>query len=643
MKFLFNLSIALVIFATNYTNVFANNIEAKIFDYINKKDWQNADELAKKFKNSALIKIIKSQKLLDCDSNNDFEEAVIFIQNNPQWPTIAAIKNRAEKFINDNTNKQLIVKWFNSKSPVTANGYKYYALAAEHFIKETSKLKSIVKNGWVYGNFNPEEEKKYLAHFSKYLNEEDHLKRIDEHLWNNKLDQAERSLYLVDSEYRKVLKATIAAISGNDNKEDLFKQIPEKYYTPSLLYYYLQSKKKEVPDHKSIALFKKVKSDAKHAHEWCRLQLYYAREFIDQKDFLSSYKIITTHFAADEENIREAEWLSGWLALRFLKKPDLALGHFKKFLEVAEKPISIARGKYWLARTYAQQKDLKSAHKLYKEASIYPYTFYGQLAQVELKDNRINLPAMPKGEIHHKKTIERNDIFKAMRLLLKYGKPQLAHSYAKALIKHITPEELFWLAQVIMETKNYHYITDFGKHATQQHIFLKDFAFPIPYKLQSKSVEPAIVYSIIKQESVFDQHAISSAKAMGLMQLIKDTACRTAKDLNVACNVSKLTKDPVYNIKLGTHQLKMLIDERKNSLILTFSSYNAATSKVNKWIKRFGDPRDLTDHRQVVDWIELIPFSETRNYVQRVLENVQVYRAIINNSNELKLKQDLGV
>ncbi|MGI4776396.1 MAG: lytic transglycosylase domain-containing protein [Janthinobacterium lividum] len=642
MKFLSRLSIILVI-PFLVTNATAQEIAARIFNSIDNKDWYLAEKLAIESKDRALIKIVKSQKFLDAKINNSFEEVIDFIQNNPQWPGLAKLEKKAEKYLDDSTDKRSILKWFSVHQPKTPNGFKYYALAAAKLLKDDPQSAAVIKNGWIYSNFTISEEKDYLKLFSKYLNEEDHVKRIDEHLWNNNINEAQRSLYLVKDGYKKAFRAAIASIDNISSKETLFTSVSPEYYTSSLLYYYLNSKKKETPDSRSIYLFRKVKNDPMHAVKWCRLQLYYAREFIDQKDFASSYKIITTHFAIDEENIREAEWLSGWLTLRFLKKPQLALEHFQKLQKIAKKPISVARAKYWLGRTLEFMGDKERSHKFYKEASIFSYTFYGQLAHLELKENKISLPQMPKGELHHKKAIEKNDLYRATKLLLKYGKQELAHLYAKTLISHASPEELVWLAQIVKATNNNYYITEFGKHASQQHIFLRDYAFPTPYKISNSPIEAAITYSIIRQESVFNQYAISSAKAMGLMQLIKDTACRTAKAIHIKCDIPRLTSDPAYNIKLGTHQLRLLMGERTNSLILTFASYNAAFSSVNKWIKRFGDPRELKNYREVVDWIELIPYSETRNYVQRVLENVQVYRVILSKDNRLKLMQDLGV
>lgn len=616
---------------------------ARVFEHLNNSNWREAEKIAKNLANLALIKIVLSQKFLNSNcSNNRFEEVVEFLKTNPHWPQYAKLTEKAEEYLNDNTNKKVILEWFSKHPPISSKGYKFYALATTKLLTSNQpELTEIIKNGWIYGDFTLGEERQYFSQFGQYLSEEDHVKRVDQQLWKADIKEAKRSMDLVSSGYRQAFEAEIAAMQNSNFKEHLFRKVPEKYYTSGLLYHYLKSKKKEVPTSRAVALFQKVKTDKMHSHEWCNLQIYYAREFIEQQDFASSYKIISQHLAVETADIREAEWLAGWLALRFLKKPETALRHFTKLLTIVRTPISSARANYWLARTYDAKSDKEKANKYYKAASHHSHTFYGQIAAIELNQPRLALPPMPKLELHHKKAVENNDVVKAAKLLIKYGKTDLAHLYLKSAVERASLPELMWLAEIVKANGSPYYITEFGKHASYNHLLLKDFAFPTPYKISNFPVEAALTYAIIRQESVFNQYAISPAKAIGLMQLVKDTACRTAKTIPVKCDVARLTKDPKYNIKLGTSHLRELLKERNGSYIVTLSSYNTTTTNANKWIKRFGDPRKMKNYRDVIDWIELIPFAETRNYVQRVLENLQVYRAILNKGSRLRLKQDL--
>jgi soluble lytic murein transglycosylase len=471
----------------------------------------------------------------------------------------------------------------------------------------------------------------------------DHIQRIDEHLWKSDIKAAQSSLkYVNNSRYKDSFKAQIAIINGLPNANELFNAVPMRYYTSGLLYRYLDAKKTTKPTHQDIALFKKVKNYHKHSAKWCRLQSYYAREFIDYKNFANSYKIISLPFAVSDDTIKEQEWLAGWLALSFLHKPDIALTHFKRFIKVARTPISLSRGFYWIARCYDAKGEHKLANKFYSQAAGYSYTFYGQAANIEIKNKKLVFPKKPLVTTKDKKAIESNDIVKATKLLIKYGKSQLAVIYAKAAIENATcPGEIVLIADIIKATNNVYHTVDVAKIASQCNVFIIDYAFPTPYKIPNLPIDSYLTYSIIRHESLFDHFAVGGAEDMGLMQVTKTTACETAKSINIKCDIARLTGDPLYNIKLGTHHFKKLLEDHSGSYILSIAAYNAGNHRIKAWIERFGDPRTAKNMRQVIDWIELIPYAGTRNYVQRVFENIQVYRSILNKNSQLQFKQDL--
>ncbi|MGX6959832.1 MAG: transglycosylase SLT domain-containing protein [Rickettsia endosymbiont of Pentastiridius leporinus] len=626
-------------------NIFAESTDniKQVFTYMDQKNWSQGQQLALEVNNKALTKIVLSQKYLDnIYPNNTFEQVTKFLQNNPAWPQSKLLEEKAESYLNSNTNKKLIYEWFSKHPPLTGKGYKFYAIAASSLIKDPNILLPIIKDVWIYGDFNPEEEKAYYSKWGKYLTTNDYLERIEEHLWKSDTRSAEQSLKYVDRNYQNSFKAQIAIINKSPNAEKLFRSINGKYYTSGLLYRYLDSKKTQKPTSEIISLFKKAKNSRKHFAKWCRIQLYYAREFIDYKDFTNSYRMAALPFATCPETIREQEWLAGWLSVSFLKKPNQALVHFNKFIKIVKTPISLARGYYWLGRSYEAKGDKQTAKQFYEQAAKYSFTFYGQVANTELNRTKLVLPPIPVITSEERKNIENKEIIKAIRLLVKYNKNHLAMIYAKAAIKETkNPAEIQVIANIIKECNNTHYMVDVAKIAAQNNIFIPDCAFPTPYNLANLPIDPHLAYGIIRQESVFDHKAVSYANAMGLMQLIKGTACDTAKSINMKCNVADLTRDPAYNIKLGSHHFRQLLDDHSGSYILSIASYNAGSHNVVKWIDRFGDPRNIKDTRKVIDWIELIPFRETRDYVQRVLENIQIYRTILGKNSNLRFKQDL--
>ncbi len=635
------LSIILIMLKLLISESMAFNSVKETFIHLNKKAWQDCEKMAKYSKDRALIKIILSQKFLDQNyKKNSFEAVVKFIHDNPHWPQIDRLKEVAEQYLNSDTDKTFIINWFSKNKPITALGYKFYALASKQSIKNPQKLVKIIKNGWIYGVFTMAEEVKYLRDFKNILCEEDHVKKIDQYLWISDTHSAKKYMHYVSNGYKQNFIAQIAILNKSNASEKIFQQVSEKYYTPALLFHYLDSKKKEIPTSHSITLFKKVKQDKIHHSCWYHLQSYYAREFIDQKDFVSSYKIISIPLSIDHEHTREAEWLSGWLALRFLHEPNIALSHFNKFMKIAIKPLSISRGQYWLARAYEAKGNKEQANKLYNMASKYWYSFYGQLANIELNKRHFILLQEPSCT---RNNYRGNEIIRAMKHLINYGKHDLAMLYAKTAIQKSSTSDILLITDIIKTHGNINHIVEVGKTACQYHTFIKKYTFPTPYIkiIKNSPIEAALVYSIIRQESLFNQYAVSTAKAKGLMQLKEETACDTAKSIGHKCHIRKLTLDPEYNIMLGSNYLKKILKKFDGSYLLTIIAYDAGPHKVKKWIDLFGDPRELKNLWQIVDWIELIPYSETRNYAQRVLENLQVYRSILNKNSNLKLKQDL--
>lgn len=246
MRIKLKLSIILIILVMLSPTSSGKEDSCLVFQYINNKNWVEAERIAKSSKNTALLKIVLSQKFLDSNyKKNSFEEIVKFLEVNTHWPLSNKLKDVAESLLNDATNKKIILKWFEKHKPKSPAGHKFYALAAADLGTEASLLTNLIKNGWIYGDFSKFEEQVYLKRFKKYLTGEDHVKRVDEQLWRSDIPEARRSMYLVSDAYKQAFEAEIAAIQNSISKEALFNKIPEQYYTSGLLFNYLKSKKKK--------------------------------------------------------------------------------------------------------------------------------------------------------------------------------------------------------------------------------------------------------------------------------------------------------------------------------------------------------------------------------------------------------------
>ena len=661
MRIRFKLSIVLVVIGLLYSQIEAlgneksstysanDNSYRQVFEYIRKKQWQNAENLARDVGDSALMKIVLSQEFLDCGySQNSFENITKFLKQNPHWPQNSSIKVSAESLINGSTNKSRIYEWFKNHPPSTGNGHKYYALAAAELANEPSELSNIVKNAWIYGCFNQEEQSAFYARFNRYINSEDTIKRIDNMLWKGGVTAAKNAFGQVKTGYQKSFQAQIAFINGDKNANLLFHKIAKEYYTTGLVYRYICAKKKELSSSQEIVkLIKLVKKDKERGNDFWKIQSYLAREYIENRQFHDAYLIASNHFATSPSNASDAEFLSGWIALRFLNKPKLAIEHFQKFAEIVKTPMSISRGLYWLGRSYETSGNKAKAKDLYNQAAHqFGYTFYGQVATMELGLKKLILPARISLANHdydksHDTSPETKDIIRAAELVSKYGGNGLVKVYLDNVFNSAkTEQEVLAIALAINAPTTHHKVW-LSRTAMQKHVFLDHYSYPTPYKIEHLPTENALTYSIIRQESSFEHSVIAPDKGMGLMQLMEPTACAVAKKLSVKCNLKNLTTDPYYNLTLGSNYLADMLKNHQNYYVLAIASYNAGPHRVKKWLNLYGDLRTFKDPRKAIDWIESIPFSVTRNYVQRVLENLQIYRSVINKDGKFKLRQDL--
>jgi|GEM_PF-3492585 len=338
-----------------------------------------------------------------------------------------------------------------------------------------------------------------------------------------------------------------------------------------------------------------------------------------------------------------AYWLEGWIALRFVDKPEHAAKMFKLLYDNTGRPISRSRGSYWLARSYEQLGKLQEAANWYAVASQYNKTFYGQLAKQRLKEPGLQLTAHDIDYTSQQATnfLTHKHIYNA-RILAEVGQTRLARIFLnRYLSTNDTAEDYRLVADLgtAMGKPNWGVLA--GKKASYNDLSLIDANYPIEQFTAKISPEKALALAIMRQESEFDQTITSHAGARGIMQVMPKTAQYIAKQGGWQYNKNKLF-DKQYNITFGSYYLNERINNFNGSYILAVAAYNAGKHRVDKWLETYGDPRGKPLY-QVLDWIELIPFNETRNYVHRVLENTQVYRARLNNNtHKIQLVEDLA-
>jgi len=362
---------------------------------------------------------------------------------------------------------------------------------------------------------------------------------------------------------------------------------------------------------------------------WWTLQRGVARKLLDQGETQLAYRLCAAHTAMTNSMRIEEEFEAGWIALRFLNDPESAAQHFKTASLLAETPISIARAAYWEGRTAEVSKDADAAARakdFYATAAAQSETYYGQLAR-----ERLGLKSIPIRDFEPAASgAARDESIRAVELLYALGEKDMAYALAYAAAQLMTSEsQLAALAKIVAVQRDAHASLTIGKILAQRRIPMDSLAFPtygVPnYDPVENSASTAVVYAIARQESAFDPKAVSSAGAKGLMQMIDSTAKRTADKEGLAFQPDKMMNDTAFNAKLGAAHLGELLEEEKGSPILVFAAYNAGGHRVSQWIEAYGDPR--LPNIDPIDWVERIPFNETRNYVQRVMENLTMYEA----------------
>ena len=473
--------------------------------------------------------------------------------------------------------------------------------------------------------------------YKKYLNAEDYIKRADYLAWENKHWDLKRMLRYLPKDYELLYTARHILISKSYGVDKAIKNVPNKFKNDAGLNYdRLKWRRKRGRLDDSLEILLKIKNNKNYLvrpDKWWNERRIIARSLLYKKKYELAYKITSRHALGEGPEYAEAEWFSGWIALSFLNDPILAKVHFKNFYNNVGYPISLSRGAYWLGRTFEKVGNKQKSFEWYTEATKYLTTYYGQLAYLKVNPNlKFELPDQNKVNDKYRKIFYQKDLVKIVFLLDELNKDK----YSKDILKHLANEDInsgseILAAELATNISRYDFAIQIAKLASYEKRFHNKFNYPIistPKYINGRKIpETAFILSIIRQESEFDLSANSHAGAKGLMQLMPFTAKLVSKQAKLPYSKSRLTSDPEYNINLGSHYIAGLILEYDGSYPFAVAGYNAGPKRVRYWKKINKNPQK--NKINYVDWIELIKFKETRNYVQRVLENYNVYRYIL--------------
>jgi soluble lytic murein transglycosylase len=576
-----------------------------------------------------------------------FNRIVEFIRDNPTWPVGASLRRRTEEALFTERKPPAVVRaYFATQRPATVAGKLALALA---FKSDGlgGDAAALIREAWRDDTFGRDLEERILESFPGVLTQADHRFRMERFLFKESWDSALRAAGHAGKDYVLLAKARMAVEKKAGNAAKALDAVPPSLRADtSFLFSRAQFHRRKDNPAEAAKIIADVTRDVDvlvDGDQWWEERRIVARKLLDQGDAKTAYLLALNHAAETAANQIEAEFHAGWIALRFLNQADVAAVHFAEAAKVAVTPISVARSAYWQGRAAEAGGQEEDARRFYEKAARQPITYYGQLASAKLGLQNLPLRAVD-GNPAGREAFDSLAAAQALKLLHEAGVRELAMPLYLDLAQRLTDAtHLNALGDLAVEQRDSRALLAVGKTAVQRGFPLDLHAFPtigIPaFDPVGDRVEKAMVYAIARQESAFDPRAQSHAGARGLMQLMPATAKRTAKRFGVGFDLDRLLSDASYNAKIGAAHLGELMEDWKGSLILTFASYNAGGGNVKKWIDAYGDPRSPAV--DPIDWVERIPFSETRNYVQRVMENLQVYRNRLGERSVLLIESDL--
>jgi soluble lytic murein transglycosylase len=609
--------------------------------------WSVTGKLARSVKDPLARKFLAWNVLSKTNNVAKFELITAFLSENPDWPRQRQLKKRAEETLSFHISEQEVLAWFDVNPPVSATGNSRLAGALLKVGKKVEARK-IARDTWLNGNFPKAEERDFYKKFRRLLTREDHIKRLDRLLWEGKYWPTRRMLRHVSKDWQALAQARYSLRRRTGNVDALIKRVPDALKgDPGLAYERLRWRRRKGKDN-AIDILKAPPDDLVRPDIWWKERSIIVRKSLSKGHITEAYRIVADHRLSDGAGFADAEWMSGWIALRFLKDASVAEKHFKKMYAAVRYPISRARGAYWAGRALEASNKDEEAKQWYEKAAAYPTTYYGQLAVAKVRPGQsLTFMDDPVVSEDQRKAFDQHELVKVVRILSEIGEEDRIRPFIQQLYRLST--EPSWHKQTATLAR----LNDrpdlaiwVAKRSSRDGREIMSSAYPsltLP-KGKRKDGRPhpesPIVLALIRQESAFRINAVSPARAKGLMQLMPATARNVAKDLRMRYSSTKLVRDPKYNMTLGRKYLGDVLNRFDNSYVLALSAYNAGPARAKRWIKDFGDPRDKD--MDAIDWVEMIPFDETRNYVQRVLENLQVYRARMTNTEvALGLEGDL--
>lgn len=590
-------------------------------------NWQKTFALIGNKKDPVAQKLVVWLYATETEIAADPKALMQFAAANPDWPRLHQIRRKIEPNIADVAKPADIVAWFKNNPPLTYDGLKAQ-LDALISIGQTEAARGALATQWPEIELRKNQVSSIAGSYKKLFAAGAHQKRLDNLIWAERFDEAEAMLAFVTPDQRAVGHARLSLARQRPDANAAVGKLPAVLLKDEgLVFERMRYRRRKDPGNSALEMLALAPAKQTRPDIWWKEIHILARRAIEDKDYKSAYRITSRHQTFEGSSFAQAEWLLGWISLRYLNDAPAGYRHFDKMYRSVDSAISRARAAHWAALASEKLKEKSTADQWHKIAAYYPSTFYGQLSLLQIvndpgKQNLVR-PQPSETEI---KIFEARELTRAIRLLHQAKLTRLADPFfAKLLSLARTPSDYTMIARLALAVDRRYYAVEANKQA-QQNIgfFISEEGYPMLPFSPPKKPESSIVHAIVYRESMFDTKALSTAGARGLMQLMPATAKRMAKQLGRSYNLDTLTTEPKYNVTLGAHYLESLIDDYNGFYPMAIAAYNAGPGRVKEWNAQFGDPR--RGEIDVIDWVEQIPFYETRNYVQRVMETYFIYR-----------------
>lgn len=594
-------------------------------------------------------KLVEWTILRSCNNAMSFARYATFVRANPGWPSVSQFRRCAEsKLWLEPKQPRVVFDFFAQHKPSAAPGK--LALARALIAQgEITAAQKYVRSAWHTGRFSVHAESQVIKEFGRLLTRADHRVRMDMRLYANDFGAAMRAARRLGEAEIALVKARAAVNSKAKNAHALLNAVP-KSARSNLVYLLTRAQWLRRSGHigeasRLILSASHDRNTARNPDEWwieCRILV---RELLDRGEAQIAYRISRDAAPPSKEGLRvDQPFTAGWIALRFLRDPTRAAEHFARIPRITIHPTSLARAYYWLGRTAEAAGHSREASRYYNEAGQYTAAYYGQLADARLGRRTIAVRRPPRLDRTKRAALRKVDLVRAVDLLYATGNRDLVASFVVDLGRVGDIGILTLIAETAAKHKDARAMLTIGRKALARGFALDQYAFPafgLPkYVSIGPKAETSLVYAIVKAESAFNTSAVSGAKAKGLMQVTPAAGRTIARRLGIKFDLKRLFSDPTYNLQMGSAEIAHLVGTYDGNYVLAFVGYNAGPGRVKEWIARYGDPRDPSV--DAIDWVERIPFTETRIYVQRVMENLQVYRSQFKTSPRLTIEADMN-